>query len=115
MAFMFRRVQECDTTQPLFMSVKYPGSRLFRVFAEAVWIHENDIKNVRRGISSLFNRVIHQDENRREVPAKKSKDNKKEQLNRQQNEKDHQKSRNDGSNKREGKETDKAAQKNNHL
>jgi hypothetical protein len=91
--------------------MKHPCSRLSRVLAEAVGFRDIDIVNIRRGIQPLFDRVINQDENCTEVPAKKSKDNKKERLERQHNDRDHQKNRSEGPSKgREGKETNEAAQ-----
>ena len=100
MASVFRRVRECATTPPLFTSVKYPGSRLSRVLAEAVGVHEDDIKGVKRGIQPLFDKVI-QDENRIEVPTKTTKDYKR----------DHQKNRCEEPSKgREGKDTNETAE-----
>jgi hypothetical protein len=83
LASMFRRVRGCESVPPLFTTMKHPGSRLSRVLAEAVGVRDNDIVSIRRGIQPLFDRVINQDKNCTEVPAKKSKDNKK--LERQQN------------------------------
>jgi hypothetical protein len=104
MASIFRRVRGFESVLPVFITMKQPGSRLSRVIAEAVGVRDNDIVSFRRGIKPLFDRVINQDKNCTEVLEKKNKDNKKEELERQQNDRDHQKNRSEGPSKAEKRE-----------